>query len=139
MEAMVQAPTRDGYQVLDWIMSRLVHEYLDDAGRPVGEGRAAAFQQVQTEMRTCPYAGSRYHHAKPMNVSALQEMPDWQHILKMLSWLSQRYRAAHQNEVTTCDDLAEVTSAGVFLVDFLVLRQHKPLTSHGIPVLISGR
>jgi len=31
-----------------------------------------------------------------------------------------------------------VTSAGVFLVDFLVLRQHQPLRSHEIPVLISG-
>jgi hypothetical protein len=135
----VQAPARDAFQVLDWIMSRHVHEYLDVGGRPVGEGRAAAFKQVQTEMQPCPYAGSRYHHAKPMNVTALRQMmPAWEHIVTMLSWLSQRYRAWRQKEITTYDDLSLVTSAGVFLVDFLVLRQHQPLRSHEIPVLISG-
>jgi len=97
---MVQAPARDAFQLLDWIMSRHVHEYLDVAGRPVGEGRAAAFQQVQTKMESCPYPGSRYHHAKPMNLTALQQMPPWQHVLTMLSWLSQRYRAKHQTEIT---------------------------------------
>lgn len=119
-------------------MSRHVHEYLDTAGRPVGEGRAAAFQQVQTEMRLCPYSGSRHHHAKPMNATALQQMPAWQHVLTMLSWLSQRYRAARQIEITTCADLAQVTSAGIFLVDFLVLRHRHALGSTEIPVLIAG-
>jgi len=112
---------------------------MDVAGRPVGEGRAAAFQQVQTEMQTCPYAGSRYHHAKPMNVTALRQiMPAWEQIVTMLSWLGQRYRARHQTEITTYDDLSLVTGAGVFLADFVVLRRHQPLRSHEIPMLISG-
>jgi hypothetical protein len=136
---MVQAPARDAFQVLDWIMSRHVHEYLDVAGRPVGEGRSAAYQQVHTETQTCPYAGSRYHHAKPMNVTALRQiMPVWEPIVTLLSWLSQRYRAWRQKEITSYDDLSLVTSAGVFLADFLVLRQHQPLHSHEVPLLISG-
>jgi len=134
----VQAQTRDALHVLDWIVSRHVHEYLDTAGRPVGEGRAATFHLVQTEMRTCPYAGSRYHHAKPMNVSALQEMPDWPQVLTMLSWFSQRYRTRRQGEIQTADDLGQVTSAGVFLVDFLTLRRHQPLHSREVPLLIAG-
>src|SRR5271166_5166633 len=136
---MLQAPPRDALQVLDWIMSRHVHEYLDVAGRPLGEGRAAAFRHVQTEMQPCPYAGSRYHHSKPMNVSALRQiMPAWDQIIAMLSWLGRRYRVRHQTEITTFEDLSLVTSAGVFLADFLVLRQHHPLQSGEIPVLISG-
>jgi hypothetical protein len=136
---MVQSPAKDAFQVLDWIMSRHVHEYLDVAGRPIGEGRAAAFQSVSTEMQSCPYAGSRHHHSKPMNVSALRNiMPVWNEILTMLSWLSQRYRAWRKKEITSFDDLSLVTSAGVFLADFLVLRQHHPLQSHDIPLLISG-
>jgi hypothetical protein len=136
---MPQAPPRDAFQLLDWIMSRHVHEYLDVAGRPVGEGRAAAFQHVQTEMQLCPYAGSRHHHAKPMNVSALRQiMPVWDQIVTMLSWLGQRYRARHETSITSYDELSLVTSAGVFLVDFLVLRRHKPLRSGEVPVLISG-
>jgi hypothetical protein len=136
---MVQAPGRDAFQVLDWIMSRRVHEYLDVAGRPVGEGRAAAFRHVRTEMQSCPYAGGRYHHAKPMNVSALRQIiPAWEQILTVLSWLAQRFRYRHRKEVTTYDDLSLVTGAGVFLADFLVLRRHEPLRSHEIPLLISG-
>lgn len=102
----MQARTGDVSQVLDWIVSRHVHEYLDTLGRPVGEGRAAAFQQVKTEMRTCPYAGSRFHHGKPMNVSALQQMPDWPQVVAVLRWFSQRYRVRTQREITTADDLA---------------------------------
>jgi len=135
---MVQPPAQDAFEALDWIVSRHVHEYLDVAGRPVGEGRAAAFQQVPTEMQSCPYAGSRYHHAKPMNLTALQRMPDWPQVLTILSWLSQRHRTAHKTEVATYDDLAQVTGAGVFLADFLVLRRHHSLRSHEIPLLISG-
>src|SRR5262249_6257530 len=103
---MLQAPPWDAFQVLDWIMSRHVHEYLYVAGGRVGEGRAAAYQHVQTEMQLCPYAGSRHHHAKPMNVSALRQIiPTWEQIITMLSWLSQRYRARYQSEITTHDDL----------------------------------
>ena len=117
---MLQAPPRDAFQVLDWIMSRQVHEYLDVAGRPVGEGRAAAFQQVQTEMQPCPYAGSRFHHAKLMNVTALRPIVrEWEHIVTTLSWLAQRYRVQHQKEITNYEDLLLATSAGVFLTNFL--------------------
>jgi hypothetical protein len=136
---MVQPPARDAFQVLDWITSRHVHEYLDVGGRPLGEGRAAAFQQVQTEWQSCPYAGSRHHHAKPMNVTALRQiMPVWGQIVTLLAWLGQRYRVRHQKDVTTYEDLSLVTSAGVFLADFFVLRRHQPLRSGEIPLLISG-
>jgi hypothetical protein len=136
---MLQAPARDAFQLLDWIMSRHVHEYLDVAGRPVGEGRAAAYQHVRTEMQLCPYAGSRHHHAKPMNVSALRQMmPVWDQIVTILSWLGQRYRSRRRTHITSYDDLSLVTSAGVFLMDFLALRRHKPLRSGEVPVLISG-
>ena len=82
---MVDAPPRGALEVLDWIMFPRVHECLDAAGRPIGEGRAAAFQDMQTEMRTCPYGGSRHHHAKPRNASALQQMPGWQHVLTFIA------------------------------------------------------
>ncbi|HLJ19427.1 MAG TPA: hypothetical protein VKU84_04480, partial [Stellaceae bacterium] len=94
-------------ELLDWVVSRRIHEYLDEAGRPIGEGRSAAFRDIETEMQSCPYTGSRHHHAKPMNVSALRQMPPWRHVLAMLSWLSHRYRAAHQRDVRTANDLAQ--------------------------------
>jgi hypothetical protein len=111
---------------------------LDEAGRPVGEGRSEAFQTVETELRRCPYAGVRQNHAKPMNVTALQTMPPWPHVLTMLSWLGQRYSSSQRRGVTTSDDLAQVTGAGIFLADFLALRRDNPLVSGKLPVLISG-
>src|SRR6516225_4106903 len=136
---MQRPPACDALGILHWIMSRQVHEYLDVAGRPIGEGRAAAFKNVPTEMQICPYAGTRHHHAKPMNVSALRQMmPVWDHIITLLSWLSRRYGARHKREIATHDDLALVVGAGVFLADFLALRRRQRLPSGAIPVLISG-
>jgi hypothetical protein len=134
----VQAPVNTAFDALEWIVSRHVHEYLDEVGRPVGEGRSEAFQTVETEMRRCPYAGVRQNHVKPMNATALQRMPPWPDVLTMLSWLSQRYSSTHGREVATSDDLAQVTGAGIFLADFLALRRDNPLESGNLPVLISG-
>ena len=129
---------RDAFSVLDWIVSRRVHAYLDTAGRPVGEGRSSAFQEVQTEMRTCPYPGSRHHHAKPMNASAIQGMPPWQDLLALMAWLSHRHRQRYGDGVTTSDDLARITSAGIMLVDYLALRRENPVGSKEVPLLVSG-
>ena len=40
----------DAFYALDWITARHVHEYFDVGGRPLGEGRAAAFDKIQTEL-----------------------------------------------------------------------------------------
>lgn len=121
------------------LMQRSVHEYFDADGRPVGEGRSLAFTQVKTDFKTCPFSGSRYRHAKPMNASALQSiLPAWQDSLSLLSFLSQRYRTFYGTTVSTYYDLALISGLGVFLVDYLVLRALNPLASSHIPVVISG-
>ena len=130
--------TRDAFAVLDWIVSRHVHAYLDTAGRPVGEGRSSAFQEVRTEMRTCPYSGSRYQHENPMNASAIQSMPPWPQMLTMMTWLSHRHRQRYGAGVTNSNDLARITSAGIMLVDYLVLRRENPVGSHEVPLAVSG-
>ena len=130
--------TKDAFAVLDWIVSRHVHAYLDTAGRPVGEGRSSAFQEVRTEMRTCPYSGSRYQHENPMNASAIQSMPPWPQMLTMMTWLSHRHRQRYGAGVTNSNDLARITSAGIMLVDYLVLRRENPVGSHEVPLAVSG-
>jgi hypothetical protein len=129
---------RDAFAVLDWIVNRHVHAYLDTAGRPVGEGRSSVFEEVETEMRTCPYPGSRHRHEKPMNASAIQGMPPWQDLLAMMTWLSHRHRARYRVGVTNSNDLARITSAGIMLVDYLALRRDHPIHSGEVPLLVSG-
>lgn len=135
---MTTLQQRDASAMLDWLMARRVHEYFDVVGRPLGEGRSEAIRLVSTEMRACPYAGSRYHHAKLMNVSALREMPPWPEILTLLSWLATRHRDRTGNDVSSYLDLAQIVGSGIFLADYLVLREEAPLPSGGIPVVISG-
>jgi hypothetical protein len=135
---LVPSEIRDRFAVLDWIVSRHVHAYLDTVGRPVGEGRSSVFQDVPTEMRTCPYPGSRYHHEKPMNASAIQRMPPWPQLLALMTWLSHRHRQRYGVGVTNSDDLARITSAGILLVDYLALRRENPIQSGEVPLLVSG-
>jgi hypothetical protein len=130
---------KDKASIFDWILQRHVHEYIDIDGRPVGEGRSETYQQVETQFKVCPYSGTRYQHQYPMNVSALHSiLPEWQHILLLLSWLGQRYRAFNQTDISTHYDLARVSGTGVFLADYLSLRRVHPLSSKQVPILISG-
>jgi hypothetical protein len=130
---------RDKRGVFAWIMHRDVHEYFDVDGRPIGEGRSQAFAQVETSYKSCPFAGSRHHHPKPMNMSALQSiLPAWQTSLALLAQLSGRYQAFYRKEVTTYYDLALISGMGVFLADYMALRRNEPLISLQFPVWMSG-
>lgn len=136
---MVMETAWDKRGMFAWLMQRDVHEYFDVDGRPIGEGRSQAFTQVETSFKTCPFAGSRYHHAKPMNVSALQSiLPAWQTSLALLAQLSRRYQAFYQQDVQTFYDLALISGMGVFLSDYMALRQNEPLVSREFPVWMSG-
>lgn len=125
--------------LFSWLLNRDIHEFLDTDGRPIGEGRSAAYAQVETEFKTCPYPGSRHHHEFPMNASALGSIsPEWQQILLLLGELSQRYQAYQGTSVNTFYDLALVSGTGVFLSDYMALRHTDPLASKEFPVLLTG-
>jgi hypothetical protein len=115
-----------------------VHEYLDTAGRPVGEGRASIFQELETQMCKCPYPGIRHNHAKPMNASAIQGMPAFSQLLSIMSWLSHRDRKRYGLGVTNSNDLGRITSSGILLVDYLALRRENPIGPKAVPLLVSG-
>ena len=59
------------------LVARMIEErfHRDDEDRPIREGRTPAefLRDGDIEYRTCPYAGSRFQHANPMNVSALRQ------------------------------------------------------------------
>lgn len=125
--------------IFDWLLNSRLYEYRDVDRRPMGEGRSQAYKQVQTQFKTCPYAGTRYQHTYPMNASALQSiLPEWQNTLVLLSWLGKRYRDFNQTDISTFYDLARISGCGVFLSDYLVLRQNMAIQSGEIPILLSG-
>ncbi len=130
---------RNKSELFSWLLQRQVHEYLDTDGRPVGEGRSAAYQTVETRFKTCTYPGSRFKHAHPMNMSALQSVtPHWQNLVTALGWLGQRCQAYYGKPVSTFYDLALVSGTGVFLTDYLALRPTQPLAEREVPVFLAG-
>jgi hypothetical protein len=78
------------------LVARMIEEqfHRDDEDRPIREGRTPPehLREGDIEYRTCPYAGSRYQHANPMNVSALRQLgAHWDEVCDALAFL----RAAH--------------------------------------------
>jgi hypothetical protein len=128
----------DSLDRLRWIMARRIESYLDVAGRPLGEGRSPEIARAVTVMQPCPYAGSRLRHANPMNLSALRAMPAWSAVLAALSELSRRFTDRSGRPVRSCEDLALVTAAGIFLPDFLALRREHPIPSGAMPLQVSA-
>lgn len=136
---MPQEIASDKSLLFSWLLKRDIHEFLDQDGRPIGEGRSQVYKNVKTEFKSCPYPGSRHNHEFPMNASALASInPEWQQILLLLGELSQRYQAFQGTSVDTFYDLALVSGTGVFLSDFMALRSKDPVLSDDFPVLLSG-
>jgi hypothetical protein len=42
----VSVPVRAGFELLDWIVSGHAHEYLDEAGRSIGEDEVCAGTRI---------------------------------------------------------------------------------------------
>lgn len=67
-------------------VQRLAHIAMDREGRQVGELNTypdVLRLKVQTEFKTCGYAGSRYRSPRPMNMTALRSMiAHWKPVLK---------------------------------------------------------
>ena len=70
---------------------RVAHPALDAGGRQVGENNVAPrslFLDLPTLRRQCNYAGSRYQHELPMNVTAMKGMSrQWPELLSLTEQL----------------------------------------------------
>lgn len=82
------------------LVVRMIEEqfHRDVEGRPIREGRTPPehLREGDIEYRTCPYAGSRFMHANPMNMSALRQMgAHWDALVDALAAL----RAMHDAEL----------------------------------------
>jgi hypothetical protein len=115
--------------------------YLRDIdGRPLGEQNAPElYQEVETELAQCPYRGSRHHHAKPMNVSALRQMTShWPIILGGLREVHREFREGRATEPLTISDLYQMIGTGVLLPAYVTLRADDRRRDGEIPVWLGG-
>ena len=109
-----------------WVL-RLVEErfHRDDEGRPLREGRTPPelLRPGEIEYRTCPYSGSRFQHAKPMNASAMKQTgAHWDEIVDTLALLRTSYTEARGGYGPDLMDLWRVSQLGSALPWFFILR-----------------
>jgi hypothetical protein len=112
------------------LVARMIEErfHRDDEDRPIREGRTPAefLRPGEIEYRQCPYAGSRFQHANPMNVSALRQMgAHWDEVCDALAFL----RAAHDEALGVTQpqlmDVWRVSMLGSALPWFFLFRDDK--------------
>jgi hypothetical protein len=110
------------------LVLRMVEErfHRDDEGRPIREGRTPPelLGEGEIEYRRCPYAGSRFQHANPMNVSALrQTSAHWDAILDAVAVLRRGYAAVRGGYRADVWDVWRVGQLGSGLPWFFILHE----------------
>jgi hypothetical protein len=109
------------------LLLRMVQErfHRDSEGRPIRESRTPPefLKDGEIELKQCPYAGSRYLHANPMNVSALRQMSaHWDEMIDCLGFLREAYRDARGGYRYDLMDIWRTGQMGSALPWFYILR-----------------
>lgn len=137
-------PLELGYLELVLPLYRIPHVAMDAEGRQVGEGNVfpkALRVEVPTEWRACPHAGSRYHHERPMNVSALKSMrAHWRQMMVALLRVREAYLQTFPNarQQWTVGDLHCLSALVLTIPGYLMLRAENRVENGQLhPVLSS--
>ena len=113
---------------------RIAHPALDADGRQVGENNVvprSLFLDLPTQRKLCNYAGSRYQHELPINVTAMKHMSRrWPELLS----LTEQFRAAlvarmpHRDPKSpTAGELHFITVCTLASVGYVMVRGVDPV------------
>lgn len=132
-----------GYLELVLPLYRIAHVTLDGEGRQVGEGNVfpkALRLEVPTEWRTCPHAGSRYQHERPMNVTALKSMrAHWKPMMVALLRVREVYlrRFPQAREQWTVGDLHCLSAFVLSISTYLTMRERDRIANGDLHPILS--
>ena len=133
-----------GYLELVVPIFRVAHMLLDAEGRQVGEANVfppALRLEVPTEWRPCPYAGSRFDHAQPMNVTALKSMrQQWPQMLVALARIRAAYlrRFPQARAGWTVGDLERLATLVLAVPTYLLMRTPPRVANGALPPVFSA-
>src|SRR5215470_12882045 len=144
MRGLTGHPLELGYLELVVPIYLVAHLALDAEGRQVGEANvfpAPLRLDIPTEWRTCPYAGSRYQDATPMNVTALRSMNKyWPQMMVALLRIRDAYlrRFPHARHGWTVGDLMRLSCLVLTVPAYLLMRRQRRVENGQLhPVLSS--
>jgi hypothetical protein len=109
---------------------RMIEErfHRDVEDRPIREGRTPPefLREGDIEYRTCPFAGARFHHAKPMNASAIrQASAHLDEILDALAWLRAQHDSLLGVTAPKITDIWQTSQMASALPWFYIFRDEK--------------
>lgn len=128
--------SREAYEELLMSPVGALTRFRDADGRPLcGEALITDPEfRASLELRRCPYAGSRKHHERPMNVSALKQMTrNWDEALATVKTLCGAFGPG-----TGQPELMRVAWAAVCLPLYLLHREAAPMQDGQVPGFVSG-
>jgi hypothetical protein len=125
---------------------RLAHIALDREGRQVGESNAFPDRlrlKLETEFRTCNYAGSRYHDDMQMNMTALRSMlAHWAPVLRAVLLCREefvkRYPGFGDGGRCKLGEVHFLSSGILALPAFLMLRRNEPVPNGELDPVLSS-
>jgi hypothetical protein len=144
MRELTGQPLEAGYLELVVPVFRVVHPYLDDEGRQVGEANVfppALRLDVPTQWRGCRYAGSRYQLEKPMNITALRSMRAyWPQMMALLGRIRAAFvaRSPSRPAGLTVAQVERLTVAVLAVPTWLMVNRRHRLPNGQLPAAMSS-
>lgn len=138
-------PLATGHVELVVPVFRVAHPYLDAEDRQLGEANVfptAMRLERATMWRTCPYAGSRYRHERPMNVTALRAMrAHWPQTMAIVRGVADAYRGrfpAVAERGWTVGDVARLTTCVMALPSYVLMRRRRRVANGRLHPALAG-
>ncbi|MDQ3363823.1 MAG: hypothetical protein M3680_00120 [Myxococcota bacterium] len=113
----------------------------DAEGRPLSEGKAGPDRMagVPFALRTCPYPGSRHHHARPMNLSALRQVSaHWDGVLGAVAYLRELHRQSAGTGISCIADVWRIGHMTSSIAELAFMRTWRPIGDRELPATIAA-
>ena len=141
---LVGHPLEVGYLEAVIPVSHVAHMAMDTEERQMGEANVFPPQcrlEIPTEWHTCPHAGSRYLHEKPMNATALKSMRHhWPQIITVLVRVRETFlkRFPNARHRWTVGDLQRLSMVVMSIPGYFLMRTSNRIENGQLHPVLSG-
>lgn len=103
-----------------------------------GSGSAVR-ERPSAELKSCPYSGSRFQHARPMNAAALRGLAEhWPDVIRAAAYLRRRHVERYPRTGDALLDAYWIAATLASVPSYLIRRAADPVSERGIPPAIAN-